>query len=824
MKNILIKLGGIVKKALFFVLVIAITFSLMAQTDNLRYLPVAETDDFWSPLLNPAAMGFGNSKGFAFAGEDRDQKFREDYYSLFFNMAGLSYVLQHDGSQETPADRHTLAIGERLSQNLYFGVKYDWQNKYFDHGRWGFSGMWRPSNYLSLAATSYDIRADKEEYRLGMSIRPLGKSKKLSRKLTLSGDVFYAMPNLDGNTDASDQLEWQKPVISISSEILRGLFVSGSYDLEHERIGANLSLAFPNSKIGNIFGFNDDNEYAVGNMYLHLTDYNKNSISNPYSRDRYHVWELKGEITNQKSGYKIGPFNISDKKQQSVTDLLNKIKELKEDDNIKGIVFKNPRFLASFAVRQELVDALLDFKSEGKNIIIYSDNLSGAQYCFAAAVSDAIYLNKNGGIDLRGISISVPYFKGLLDTLGIDVTNFQSHEYKTAFNSFSYDHMTDAERETYEYLLDGIYHDMKEMIMTGRGDKLKAPLEEIIDKGPYPDGSLAYDLGLVDYLIYEDEFSDLIKEEFAIKNFSKKMQGSSLPVNWYKPEKDKIAIIYAVGSINMGKGKQGKVIGSETTAKAIKKAREDKSVKGIILRVDSGGGSAFASDVINREIELCRQEKNRKPVVASMSGAAASGGYYISSNADKILAQSSTITGSIGVIGVWPSFERLYRKIHINWVTVKKGAHSDFGNTSRAPEEDEIEIVRNFIDKTYNDFLIKVAQGRNMSKESVHEIAMGRVWTGRQALERGLVDKLGGLDDAIDEVKALAGITSEVRLVDYSGYETKFDLNVDMSGIISPAPKLDIPPEMQALLDWWKLYELYHTEKALMISPIEILE
>jgi len=806
------------KKITFFLLILMISGIMLAQEDHLRYLPIAETDDFWSPLLNPAALGFGNSNGFAYVGEDHEGEVTKDYYSLFFNMDNLSYVFERDGRNEETADRHTLAFGESIfSPNFYFGLKYDWKNKYFKDGKWGVSGLWRPVNYLSMAGTAYDLENDDKDYRIGLSLRPLGNNEKLSRKLTLSGDMIY--------TEGDDsEYDWQKPIFTVSTEPAAGIFLSGSYDFEYERIGANISVALPNTRLGNLMSFNDDDSYATGKMYVHFTDYNQESLFNPASKDRYYIWKLKGEIVEEKASFKIGPINISSKGQITMSEILKKIEKLKNDDHIKGIYFKNPQYSCSFAARQELQKALLDFKSSGKKIIYYADNITGSQYCLAASVADVIYLNKNGSVDLRGVSISLPYYKGLLDTIGVDITNFQSHEYKTAFNSFSYEHMTDAERETYDLLLDGIYTDMIAMIESGRSDKLKVPVRELIDNGPYLNGERAFDNGMIDYLVYEDEIDKILEDEFAIKKFSKKMPEESMQINWQKEKREKIAVIYAVGSIILGKGQPGKIIGSKTTSEAIRKAREDKSVKGIILRVDSGGGSAFASDVINREIELCKTGENKKPVVASMAGVAASGGYFISSNADMILAESGTITGSIGVIGMWPSFERLYHKIYINWSTVKKGENADFGNTSRAPSQEEIDLVKNYIDKTYNDFVLKVAQGRSMSKEDVHQVAMGRVWTGRQALERGLVDKIGGFSDAVEEVKQLANITCDVDIVDYSKKEKGLTISMDTNGLVSSGTKLGLPQEMETLLTWWDYYQMYKDEKAAMITPIKINE
>ena len=806
------------KKITIFLLILMISGIMLAQEEYLRYLPIAETDDFWSPLLNPAVLGFGNSNGMAYVGEDHEGEVTKDYYSLFFNMENLSYVFERDGRTEESADRHTLALGESIfSPNFYFGLKYDWKNKYFKDGKWGVSGLWRPVNYLSMAGTAYDLKNDDNDYRVGLSLRPLGNNEKLSRKLCVSGDMIYTVGE-------DEEYDWQKPIFTVSTEPVSGIFLSGSYDFEYERIGANISVALPHTRLGNLMSFNDDDRYANGKMYVHFTDYNQESLLNPAYKDHYYIWKLKGEIVEEKASFKIGPINISNKGQITMSEILKKIEKLKNDDHIKGIYFKNPNYSCSFAARQEIQKALLDFKSSGKKIIYYADNITGMQYCLAASVADVIYLNKNGSVDLRGVSISVPYYKGLLDTIGVDITNFQSHEYKTAFNSFSYEHMTDAERETYDLLLDGIYTDMIAMIESGRSDKLKVPVRELIDNGPYLNGERAFDNGMIDYLVYEDELDKMIEDEFAVKKFSKKMPEESMQANWQKEKKEKIAVIYAVGSIILGEGQPGKIIGSKTTSEAIRKAREDKSVKGIILRVDSGGGSAFASDVINREIELCKTGENKKPVVASMAGVAASGGYFISSNADMILAESGTITGSIGVIGMWPSFERLYHKIYINWSTVKKGENADFGNTSRAPSQAEIDLVKNFIDKTYNDFVLKVAQGRSMSKDEVHKVAMGRVWTGKQALDRGLIDKIGGFSDAVEEVKLLANITCDVDIVDYSKGETGFTISMDTNGLVSSGTKLGLPQEMDNLLTWWDYYQMYKDEKAAMITPIKINE
>jgi len=491
------------------------------------------------------------------------------------------------------------------------------------------------------------------------------------------------------------------------------------------------------------------------------------------------------------------------------------LEKLKKDDNVQGLVFKSSNFTARFAQREELKEAFKDFKSSGKKIVFYYEGITGANYAFAASIADEIYLNPIGSIDLKGISATMPYFKDLLDTLGVDIVNLRSHDYKTAGNSLSEAHMTAAERETYEALLNDIYDEMVTMIKEGRGDKLKKPIKQLIDDGPYWDAELAQSLGLIDGVIFEDELEDLIKEKYSADKIVRKYNNEIATTKWSKPRKDKIALIYAIGNIHSGEGLPGKSIGSVTTAKAIKQAREDKSVKGIIIRVDSGGGSALASDVIGREVELCKDGENAKPVIVSMSGVAASGGYYIAAKADEIIAQPTTITGSIGVIGVFPIFERLYDKIHINWDTVKKGKHADLYATHRMPTEEEKEIATEAIHHFYDRFISVVAEGRNMDKEEVHKIAQGRVWTGKQAFKRGLVDALGGMELAVAEMKKMAKLKHEVKLVEFEGDDEDVQLKFgfDASSLV--------PEGLKTVWDLGSKMKQFNGENYLMILPVE---
>ena len=789
------------KKILLVVFLLGLVSCLFSY-----YNSVAFTDNFLAPKVNPAAMGFGNANGIAFLGNYDEDGFYEDYYSVFFNSDNFAYVIDRIGNN----NYHKLALSTantKLSNNLYFGFAWDWKNKYFKKGDISESILYRPFDFLSLGTVIYDLFEEDVNYKVGVAIRPVFIGGKTCERITLTADSHY------------DESDWRKPVFGIQTEVLDGFLLGGAYDLEDETFCANFGITFENLGIGSTVDMDKDNEFSQGQYYINFSEKSYRSIIG--KKKNYFVdYELKGEILEKRKGQKIGPFTVYMGKEKTLSQIIKDIKKMKEDDDVKGLVFKSGNFKAKFAQRTELKDALLDFKAEGKNIIFYYEMITGANYTFAASVADEIYLNPIGMINLKGISISLPYVKNLLDTLGIDVINFRSHDYKTAGNILSEDHMTEAERESYEYLIDGIYEEMVKMIADGRGDKLTKSVDEIIDEGPYWNAQRALELGLIDDVIYEDELEDKIKDKYAPKEIVEKYRKSTMQYDWSKERKDKIAIIYAVGNIHSGKGVSGKSIGSETTAELIKKAREDKSVKGIIIRVDSGGGSALASDVINREVAICKTGKDKKPVIISMGGVAGSGGYYIAASADKIIAQPNTITGSIGVVGIFPGLERLYKKILINWDTVKRGKHSDIGSTNRQMTEEEKQMVEKAIHHIYEKFIDVVAEGRNMSTDDVHKIAQGRVWTGKQAFERGLVDALGGLDIAVKEMKKLANLKREVELVEFEDKKKGMEISLDM--MTKKSDSLNIPDEIRSLLELGDKLLKFGDENILMILPYDL--
>jgi protease-4 len=382
--------------------------------------------------------------------------------------------------------------------------------------------------------------------------------------------------------------------------------------------------------------------------------------------------------------------------------------------------------------------------------------------------------------------------------------------------------MTQAEREVYDSILQSYLDEFIAQISKGRAGKIAGSVEAAINQGPYFNAQDALAKGLVDGLAYQDELPELLKEEFGFRRQSKQLANYH-DYNWRKAPAKKIAVIYAQGNIVMGKGKPGKTIAAETTVDLIRKARNNPQYKGIILRVDSGGGSAQASDIILREL-VKAQTENKKPVVVSMAGAAASGGYYIACKADKIVAEASTLTGSIGVIGLAFNAERMFNKIRINWSTVKKGDNSDFPSLFRQWSDAEKKRMTDMIELVYDDFVGKVADGRpNLSLNQVHEYAQGRVWSGKQAYDLGLVDDLGGMDKAVEHMRQLTGIKGEIELVDATSKENTIDINmkpISLTKAFLPEMVLEIEDSYKQVYELWKQYE---GQNALLLCPVQEL-
>ena len=474
-------------------------------------------------------------------------------------------------------------------------------------------------------------------------------------------------------------------------------------------------------------------------------------------------------IPEQTNNLELDPFNLKQKKVLGLKEILRTLEEAKADDNIKGI-FLEPEMMSigGLATADVLRQGLLDFKESGKFIIAYSKTYSQGGY-YLASSADELTCYPIGVIDFRGFSAQIPFFKDMLDKIGVEMQVFYAGKFKGASEPYRLNKMSDENRLQIREYLEDIYAEFLSDISASRN--LSVPqLRQLADEYVGMDPKKAAEAGLIDKAIYRDEALDILRQRLGLEKDDKINMMTLEEYNLAKPEKknykvsDKIAVIYAEGEIVDGDGKPGN-IGDQKFVKYISSAYQDDKVKAIVLRVNSPGGSVLASENIWRELSLAKADG--KPIVVSMGDYAASGGYYISTMADSIFAEPNTLTGSIGVVGAIPNASKLLDdKIGIHFDSVKTGPFST-GITPFYPlSSAETQLIQKQIEKTYEDFLQKVVEGRGMSRDSVHAIAQGRVWTGERAIRIGLVDRIAGLDEAIAAAASLAEI-KDYRLTEY---------------------------------------------------------
>lgn len=486
---------------------------------------------------------------------------------------------------------------------------------------------------------------------------------------------------------------------------------------------------------------------------------------------------------NQEMNFNFSTFSSDN--SIGLDHLVANLEKAAEDEHIKGIYLNIKSVQASPSTLHDVRQALLDFKTSGKWIVAYSEEMAQSAY-YISSVADEIYLYPQGMMEWKGMYTELAFFSQMLEKLDVKIQIIRGpdNKYKSAVEPFMYDQMSPANREQIETFLQTIWDGMVQEVAESRGLTAES-LNMLADSLSSFMPQAALSSGLIDGLKYGDEVHEILKtkagteaeSDLEMVDFSKyksavakksdsteKEEEAAEAESEEKEEKkvsllkgDKIAVVYAVGAIESGEGDDA-TIGSDRIAKALRDAREDENVKAIVLRVNSPGGSALASDVIWRETQLIKQ--SGKPFVVSMGDLAASGGYYIACGADKIYANASTLTGSIGVFGMIPiTGEFFENKLGITFDEVKTNAHSDIMTTTKAMDEYEAAVVQDWIVDIYDQFITIVADGRGMTKADVDSIAQGRVWAGADAKEIGLVDEIGGLDDAIEEAARLAGIT-----------------------------------------------------------------
>ena len=477
-------------------------------------------------------------------------------------------------------------------------------------------------------------------------------------------------------------------------------------------------------------------------------------MSSPIEKKSVLRITLKGSIT-ERAGKEnpLSKLGGETTQQIALDQALQALEKAAKNDKIEGIYMEGGILSAYPAEVQELRQALLKFKKSGKWIIAYADTYSRSAY-YLCSVADKVYLNPIGMLDWSGLSSNPMFFTGLMKKLGIKMQVFKVGTYKSAVEPYIAEQMSDANREQVSSYQQSIWNNMLKDVAKSRKTTAEA-LNSLADSLTILSGPEAsVKGGLVDKLCYQDEVKKILKnkakmdEDESLRFVS--ISDVALSEELNDKVDDEIAVYYAYGEIKediTGGFAQESAITSKQMTKDLQELREDDDVKAVVLRVNSPGGSAYASEQIWREVQLLSKEK---PVIVSMGALAASGGYYISCGANKIFAEPTTLTGSIGIFGMIPdATELLTDKLGLSFDVVKTNAHSDFGAMGRPLNESECRLMQAYINQGYELFTGRVAQGRNISQDSVKAVAEGRVWTGEQAMKIGLVDKLGNLNDAI---------------------------------------------------------------------------
>jgi protease-4 len=511
-----------------------------------------------------------------------------------------------------------------------------------------------------------------------------------------------------------------------------------------------------------------------------------------WGKGQYLDVHLEGELPEQPPP---GFGTFLDRTPPTLRTIVRSIDRAAKDPKVKSVVLRvNMLPGAGWGKIEELRASIVRFRASGKQAYAHLEFCGNKEYYLASACSK-IYAVPTGLLDVTGLSAEVTFFRGTLDKLGVQAEFEGVGKYKNAPNQFTERGFTPPHREQMTALLDSLYGRYVKGVAESR-QMSEEQVKKAIDGGPY-DAREALKAGLVDELLYKDELIDRLQD--ARRLTPAHYARSSSGFGFGRP---KVALVYVVGEIVLGPSESGTLggegyAGSDTVAEAIRDAREDDEVKAIILRVDSPGGSGTASDVIWREVRLAEKEK---PVIASMGDLAASGGYYVSMGADAIVAQPSTITGSIGVFGGKFSLRGLYDKLGVTKEILTRGDHAAMFTEYRPWTADERVRMRAMMTAFYDDFVTKAAEGRKRSKDEVHRVAQGRVWTGSEALTHGLVDRLGGLDDAIAVAKERAkiGADQDVELMVLPKRKGLLETILDQDETLESR----LPLELRGLVHW----------------------
>ena len=645
------------------------------------------------------------------------------------------------------------ALGLRLDDRLNFGVLYSWNAPSYqeNYSTVAIGGSWRPLMWLGFGALVDQIGTPQnlninEQLHIGTTLNLF------QGQLRISGEGY------------SDTINFNTESIEYRSQATLQLPSSLSFETFYTTEGT-IGLAFSGGLDKGTIGSRSwlENDQAFYNL-----QYKRNVDDRPLVSSSKNVayFEIKDSYPYEATSSAFGGSP-----EETYLSLLHRVHSAAHSRSIKGLVLHLRSIPFSMAQIQEVQQALQVAQDRGKFIIVYMDEASDNRALYLASSADRIYLHPSGELDLTGLHSERIYLRSFLDHLGVEPNFVRRSEYKSAPEQFTNSESSEASKEQSAQLMDDLYESLIEGLSVGR--KLpKETITTLIENGPYPSED-ALNHGLIDGLYYTDQLNDVLEEHFGENYHAQRFyMPEALSDGWGAMRS--VAVIQITGAITSGVSQSGGLLsggstGSETIVRQINEARKDDAVRAVVLRVDSPGGSAFASEKIWRAIELLKEKE--KPVVVSMGGVAASGGYYVACNADAIYAEDTSITGSIGVYSGKYSVDKLLQNLSIHVEHDSRGSQGSLYTSTQSWNEDQKAKMEDLVDNTYTLFKNRVAEGRSLSLEEVEEVARGHVWSGTAAKENGLVDELGGFYDALSHAKDLANLDGfgESQIIFYKG-------------------------------------------------------
>ncbi len=737
------------------------TVAFRAPTTGIALPPtgVALEDQGTSPAINPAGLALVRGPSVFYLHErniDLDLVADGLFFSVGFGGLSLGFSPQWVRTGAGPDVRKTqwtLALGgEVFSLGANLNFFQSGQSASLDAlSTWDAGLLLRPWRFLSIGASVLDLDADTVDgqslarrYDVGIGIRPF------TDRLELGADLL--VDDRNGFDDA-------RLAFTLRGEPVEGLVllagVGTGLQLDGELVAQfGLILNSPNFGLGYALGVRDDLGRADHLVQVRLSSERYRSL--PFDRRRFVVVDLERALSPPG-----GPLALvlSASSSDPYLELLARLRRLREDERVAGVVLKVGGAELGLARYQELRSALAELKTAGKRVVAFVFTAEDGEYLLASG-AERVYAVPQATFLVNGLSASSLFLREALDKLGVQIDVARVGQYKSSPDQLTRTDMSPEEREMLDAYLDTVFPLYLEAVATSRKLPVE-PLRQAIEKGILS-AQRAKEAGLVDEIVYPDELPKRLEELAggAVDLVASEPGPTSWPRRWgCRP---KIALVDIQGLIAEGKSRPdlggAGIAGSQTIVRALEKVLRDDSFEALVLRIESGGGSTLASDLIWRAVKRVQE---RKPVVVSMGDVAASGGYYIAVAGDEILAEPATVTGSIGVFALKPSFGPLLDKLGINSVILKRGESADLFALSRPWTQQEQEAVQQYVDQSYELFIEKVASGRKLDKQRVDELGRGRVWSGVTARDLGLVDALGGLYEALERAKARAGLTGK---------------------------------------------------------------